>query len=53
VITAVLGQVNRFLTRFAASAEQLSRAERWARLLRVIFREFYPRGPVVTLPTLV
>jgi hypothetical protein len=50
VIAAVLSKVNRFLTRFAASAEQLSRAERWARLLRVIFREFYPSGPVAALP---
>ncbi len=50
VIATVLSKVNRFLTRFAASAEQLSRAERWARLLRVIFREFYSSGPVAALP---
>ena len=42
VIEQALGKVSRFLTRFAASAEQLSRERRWAALLRVIFREFYP-----------
>ncbi|HEU0124190.1 MAG TPA: transposase [Bryobacteraceae bacterium] len=50
VIEAVLNKVNRFSTQFAASAQQLRRAERWAHLLRAIFREFYPRGPVAALP---
>jgi len=49
VIETVLGQVSRFLTRFAASAEQLSRADRWAALLRVILRECYPAEAVLPL----
>jgi hypothetical protein len=51
-IEAVLTRVGSFLTRFAARAEQLSRPQRWAALLRVIFREFYsdpaPRGLLAT-----
>jgi hypothetical protein len=34
------------LRRFARSAEQLSRKERWALLLKIILREFYQKGPV-------
>jgi len=49
VIETVLGEVSRFLTRFAASAEQLSRADRWAALLRVILRECYPAEAVLPL----
>lgn len=52
VIEAVLTHVGSFLTRFAARAEQLSRPQRWASLLRAIFREFYsdrvPRGLLAT-----
>jgi len=44
-IETVLTHVGRFLTRFAACAEQLTRPQRWASLLRVIFREFYPDTP--------
>ncbi len=51
-IEAVLTHVGSFLTRFAARAEQLSRPQRWASLLRVILREFYsgrvPRGLLAT-----
>jgi hypothetical protein len=50
VIEKVLTKVNRFLIRFAASAEQLTKRERWARLLRVIFREFYAKPPIGALP---
>lgn len=49
-IQTMLTKVNRFLTRFAASAEQLTRMDRWARLLRVIFREFFAGHNQSALP---
>jgi len=42
-IQAILTTVGGFLKRFARSAEQLSGKERWALLLKIILREFYPK----------
>jgi hypothetical protein len=43
VIAKLLDNVNRFLLRFTAAAEQLNRKQRWARLVRIILREFFPK----------
>jgi len=42
-IQAILPTVGGFLKRFARSAEQLNGKERWALLLKIILREFYPK----------
>jgi hypothetical protein len=49
-----LEAVSAFLQRFRKAAEQLGREEKWALLLRAIFREFYERkgpAPPVLAPT--
>jgi hypothetical protein len=43
VIAKLLENVNRFPLRFPAAAEQLNKKQRWARLVRIILREFFPR----------
>lgn len=45
IIEAVLTKVNQVLVRFAAGAGLLTKPERWAKLLRFIFREFYADRP--------
>ena len=45
-IQAILTAVGGLLKRFARSAEQLSRKERWALLLKIILREFYGKPAV-------
>ncbi|MCX6605928.1 MAG: hypothetical protein NTV52_20370 [Acidobacteria bacterium] len=42
-IQAILTAVGGFLKRFGRSAEQLSWKERWAPLLKIILRDFYPK----------
>lgn len=52
VIAKLLDNVNRFLLRFTAAAEQLNRRQRWARLIRIILREFFPKRPQEPAPML-
>ena len=52
VIVKLLYNVNRFLLRFTAAAEQLSRKQRWARLVRIILREFFPKRAQEEAPLL-
>jgi hypothetical protein len=52
VIANLLDNVNRFLLRFATAAEQLNRRQRWARLIRILLREFFPQKPQSPAPTL-
>lgn len=49
-IERILTSVGQFLNRFAASAEQLTQKQRWASLLRIIFREFYAEPAPKALP---
>lgn len=42
-IQAILTAVGGLLKRFARSAEQLNGKERWALLLKIILRDFYPK----------
>jgi hypothetical protein len=51
-IANLLDNVHRFLLRFAIAAEQLNRKQRWARLIRIILREFFPQKPQDPAPML-
>jgi hypothetical protein len=52
VIEKLLENVNQFLLRFAAAAEQLKRKQRWAKLIRIILREFFQAKPQTPAPLL-